>query len=133
MKRGRLCSANWLTPNIEELLLVRQPCHLDSLISFIIINHFKNTLEILKKGIDCDLYFECGPAKKPNDFLRVPFVIWCVLTEILLLKTTVLLGSTQKEYQGLCLDKNMGTCFPISPLFRKEILLECGKERSLNI
>lgn len=74
------------------------PCHLDSLISFIIINRFKNTSEILKKGIDCDLGVECGPARRPNDFLKVLLVTWSVLTDTFLLKTTVLLGSSQKGY-----------------------------------
>ena len=71
--------------------------HLASLVSFIITNHFKNTLEIFKKGIDCDLCIECGPAEA-HWLFKGPRVTRFVLTDIFLLKTTVLLGSAQKGY-----------------------------------
>lgn len=71
----RLCLGNLpgfalqiaLTPKRQEAAKAQGPVHLDPLISFIIVNCFKNTSWILKEGADWDLYSECGPTRRWND------------------------------------------------------------------
>lgn len=61
-----------LTPKRQGAARAQGPVHLDPLISFIIINCFKNTSWILKEGADWDLYSECGPTRRSNGLWKFP-------------------------------------------------------------